>query len=103
MNFDALDYLSQTAKFRVEKVYERDAWGKETDEEAGYEVTMPSTFTDNGDDEVYAFVDTYDKSIQYRVRGNSGSYDAYDAEIDIDALKELKGFCEMITRGGKNG
>lgn len=99
MNFEALDYLSQASRFRVEKVYACDACGNNTDYELGYKVTMPSTHK-NDEDEIYAFID--EDGIKFHICGGYG-YDAYDAEIDIDALKELKGFCETITRGGGNG
>lgn len=99
MNFDALDYLSQASRFRVEKVYEKDAWGKDTDYELGFKVTMPTAFK-NDEDELYAFID--ECGINFFVKGGYGD-DAYDAHINVDILNELKSFCEAITRGGSDG
>lgn len=98
MVLDALEYLSQTSKFRVSKVYEDDAWGRPTSQLHGYEVTMPSQMFEDG--EIYALAN--EDGICYRIRGGGG-YESFDVAINIEALKELIDFCKAMTKGETDG
>ena len=94
-DFKALDYLSNASDFTVTKEYEPDDWGKNTNILVGYKVQMQKQ--SRYGDEIYALADVDSGEIGYYICGGDG-YDAYDARIDLDRLKELIQFCETMTR-----
>lgn len=86
---NALEYLSKASEYRVTKQYENDSWC-EQEEFSHYQI---DTLDDSN---LYAVVED-DGEVEYFIRGGEG-YDAYDARIDVDVLRKLIEFVNIMVK-----